>query len=644
LGTIFGIISKQGDQIDEELLQKCLKASCPWSPNDSATWLNSNIAFAYQQVVSSSGVLRDGLIIHSSGCTIAADCRIDYREELAIKLEINPRDLFNISDIRLILMSYLEWGESCVEYLAGDFAFAIWDKNNHKLFCARDQMGCRPFYYFEDDKYFLFSSQMNGFEPVPGVKFIPQERYILYHFSSKVLPKDKTLYEGINRLAPAYSLVFYPESSPVLKRYWDLDLDPECASLSIEIALDRFISIFRESVAQRIRNFPALGIELSGGLDSSSVAVVAKEVKQRGVNIHAFVNALSDEHRKEFYPFYDETSYGRSVADYANLDSFHVINGLHGKGSMEAVMESVKITHSPVVQLFPIFSDQLLDKVQEQGIHLLLSGFGGDECVTYSAQGILDEYAMKGDWKEVRLAISDKPLRKMIPILVKLWLEHRYHSFMEFVRRIFNGRKGFYRISDLAMDSSFQKAFRKIEKEWKAAENPPEYRIREKQRLRLMNESVSDRLENSYNLAQKRNIEYAYPLLDIKLITFVYSLPVDFKYRNGLGRYMMRMAMDGLIPDEIRLRASKFGATIPNLFYRFHLDQGEYFNLIDEAEKCNEFHYLNYNKLRWQIGKLMDQKNFLKLSFGPRIFFSSISLLILQKWKRDGKMKTGIKC
>lgn len=644
MGSIFGIISKRGNQIDEGLLHNCMIAIGQCAPGPYATWLEGNVAFACQHNRSHQDSNYKASHLNHAAYSIAADCRIDYREELIKELGIVKGDLKSFPDKLLILESYIKWGESCVEHLCGDFAFSIWDKNRQKLFCARDHMGCRPFYYFEDEQYILFSSNMRGFEPVPEVGFSPQEKYILHHFSSKALPRDATLYSGMKRLPPAHSLVYGTESRLVIKRYWDLEINSSYAELSLDKALEQFICILNEAVSQRIRDLPAFGVELSGGLDSSSVAVVAQEVKPKGAKVHSFINALSDDQKKGFFPFFDETAYGRSVSDYAGLDSFQVINGEKGKASLESILDAIEITHTPVMQLFPVFSDQLLDRVREQNLELILSGFGGDECVSYHARGFLNECAARGDWGEVRRSLVGKSPLKRMTIWVKLFLEHRLINHSKFLKKIVPNRKALYRAGDVAMDATFLKSFMDLEKERQDSRNPVEYMIREQQKRRLNHESVSDRLENSCLLARKRNIEYAYPLLDIRLLEFVYSLPSEFKFRNGMGRYMMRQAMEGLLPDNIRLRTSKFGAAIPNIFYRFHLDQDEYFKLIDEAEEQNNFHYLNYNKLRWQIGKLMDQKNFEKLSFGPRIFFSSISLLILQKWKREGKMNTGIKC
>ena len=624
MGSIFGIISKQGNEIIKGHL-----------PESSSSWNYNNIAFAAELVETSP----DGNL------KIVSDCRLDYIEELGQKLEIELKELDGISDGQLILMAYQKWGDNCVENLLGDFAFAIMDTESGKLFCARDHLGCRPFFYYEDNQYFLFSSTPLGFESIPGVNFLPRDEAILHLFNSKALPVNLTLYSGINKLAPAHSLVFSPKSRPFIKRYWDLEIDPEFSQMSYDRAQELFTKMLKEAVAQRIRKHRAFGVELSGGLDSSAVTSLAGDLKPDGAKLHAFTNALSDEQQKYYFPFVDEASYAKKVIEYVGADAFHIIEGVKERASLEALIRAMEISHMPLFQLFPAFSDQLLDKVEEQNLNLLLSGFGGDECITYSAHGILHEYANQGEWGKIEKALEGRPFSKKMGTKIKLFIEHRLFCGSTFLfKALLKKGQNRYRVSDLALKKVYKKPFLKLEKKWRNAARTPEYRIREQQRKRLIHESVSDRLENSYFQAQQRNIEYAYPLLDIKLLRLVYSLPAEYKNRRGLGRYLMREAMVGLLPEEIRMRTSKFGAAVPNIFYRFHLDRDEYLKLIDEAEQNNKFHYLDYDKLRWQIGKLMDQENFVKLSFGPRIFFSSISLLLLQKWKREGKMDTGIKC
>lgn len=624
LGFIFGIISKQDNEIKKEQLPK----NCSFS-------IENNIAFAaHEEDISHEGDLK-----------VVANSRLDYREELAKKLELDFEVLDGFSDALIILRSYKKWGESCVDHLLGDFAFAIMDQKKKVLFCARDHMGCRPFYYYEDEKYFLFSSNLKGFETTPEVNFLPSEKYLLHIFNSKVLPAESTFYLGMKRLVPAHSMLYRVESGPHIMQYWDLEINSDFSNLSYEEALKLYKKLLKDAVAQRVKNVPSIGLELSGGLDSSAIAALSEKVKKEGANIHAFSNALSVENQKQFYPFSDETEFAKKAVDHIGIDAFHMIEGEKMNPSLKAIARAVEITHSPLFQLFAAFSDQLLEKVKEQNVHLLLSGFGGDECASHIARGILNEYAEKGEWKKIGRTLEGKSAFKKLEEYVKLILEHLvFKGSSNMIKRLLSKRQNRYRFSDLAMGDAFKEPFMKLERKRKDERNKPEYRIREQQRSRLMHLNLSDRLENSYFQAQQRNIEYAYPLLDVKLLRLVYSLPADYNYRNGIGRYLMRDAMKDLLPDEIRLRNNKFGAAVPNIFYRLHLDQDEYLKLIDEAEQNNEFHYLDYDKLRWQIEKLMDQKNFIKLSFGPRIFFSSISLLLLQKWKREGKMKTGIKC
>lgn len=624
LGSIFGIISKQGKKIEEGLLAE-----------HPAVSLDNCKALAGQQVEISEG----------GNLKIVSDCRIDYREELGGKLGLIDNVLDRFSDGQLILQAYQKWGESCVEHLLGDFAFAITDQKRDILFCARDQMGCRPFYYYEDDQYFILSSNVKRFEAIPGVSFLPKEKYLLHLFNSKALPVNDAFYSGMKRLAPAHALVFDLKSGPVVKRYWDLEVEPEYSNLSFDEALELYKKLLKDAVSQRIRKYANFGVELSGGLDSSVVTALAREVTPDGTQFHAFSNALSVKHQKQFYPFTDETDYAKKVVSYLGNDNLHLIDNREERGSLEPLAGAMSFIHGPLFQVFPAFSDLLLDKVEEQELHLLLSGFGGDECVTYSASGILHEFAEQGDWSKVGRELENKQTISKLWIYIKLFLEHRvFKRRSYFIRRLLKKGQYRYSLSDLAMNAAYRKLFMKWEKERKKSVKMTDFRIREQQRLRLMHESLSDRMENSYFQAQKRNIEYAYPLLDIKLLSLVYSLPVDYKIRKGVGRYLMREAMKDLLPDEIRLRNNKFGVPIPNISFRISQDREEYLKLIDEAEQNNKFHYLDYDKLRWQLEKLTDQKNFMRLRFGPRIFFSSMSLLLLQKWNREGKMNTGIKC
>ena len=201
-----------------------------------------------------------------------------------------------------------------------------------------------------------------------------------------------------------------------------------------------------------------------------------------------------------------------------------------------------------------------------------------------------------------------------------------------------------YRVRDLAFNQKLGREFLFWEQKWKAKRPGRPKTVRDQHRMRLSNDHVADRLEQSCLLAREHGLEYVYPLLDIRFLSFVYSLPSHFKSRDGLGRYLAREALRGFIPEEIRSGSNKFGAAIPNVFFRLGLDADLMKNLIEDSRRANDYHYVDYDKLLWQLEKLMEQKRIPNLGFGPKVFISTLSLLILQKWKREGKMITGIKC
>lgn len=153
---------------------------------------------------------------------------------------------------------------------------------------------------------------------------------------------------------------------------------------------------------------------------------------------------------------------------------------------------------------------------------------------------------------------------------------------------------------------------------------------------------LADRMETSCILARERGIEYAYPLLDVRLVRFVYSLPEAYKNSHGSGRYLMRRALQGKVPEELRVRNNKFGAALPNVFYRLVQDKEEIRALIKRSRAECQYHYVDYKVLEEQLDRLSDMDAVAELKIGPRIFFSTLSLLMLQQLKREGILDSGI--
>ena len=132
-------------------------------PDGSNTWCEGPVAFGHQMLMTTPESLNENLPFHDekAGLAITADARIDNRKELSKHLDIEDNE--NLADSYFILKAYEKWGENCPEKLLGDFAFAIWDSNKEQLFCARDHMGVKPFYYYLSDEPFSLQLRLKHF-------------------------------------------------------------------------------------------------------------------------------------------------------------------------------------------------------------------------------------------------------------------------------------------------------------------------------------------------------------------------------------------------------------------------------------------------------------------------------------------------
>ena len=145
-------------------------------------------------------------------------------------------------------------------------------------------------------------------------------------------------------------------------------------------------------------------------------------------------------------------------------------------------------------------------------------------------------------------------------------------------------------------------------------------------------------------MAQQHGIEYRYPFLDVKLVEFFYSLPSEYKFKNGMGRYLFRMAMEEILPEKIRMRNDKGGNTIPNVFARVLKDEEIFREIIEEGRLKNQYHYVDYDKLHEMLDSFKNTGGSIRKDYGLRAFQSPLSVLILQKWQREGEIDIGIKC
>ena len=219
--------------------------------------------------------LHETLPFEEENLIITADARIDNRKELLEKLDIENKE--KISDSYFILKAYQKWDEKCPEKLLGDFVFVIWDKNNKKLFCARDHMGVKPFSYYLSDDLFLFASEIKALFAITNLPLKLNETYLSNYLTLINTDRSSTFYENISRLPASTSLTITSDSNN-LNKYWKLNRNHKVRLNSDEEYVERFRDIFTEAVNCRLRSAFPVGSMLSGGLDSSFITCIAQNI------------------------------------------------------------------------------------------------------------------------------------------------------------------------------------------------------------------------------------------------------------------------------------------------------------------------------------------------------------------------------
>lgn len=278
-----GMVNLDGAPVDRALMSRFEEFLQAHGPDGQGQWVEGNVGLVHTLFATTEESRGERQPMSLDGnAWIVADARIDGRDELIRELAAHGCGASKRRpDTELILHAYSVWGEVCVEHLIGDFAFAIWDARQRKLFCARDHFGVRPFFYAHVGKTFVFGNAIDAPRLHPDV---PDDLYEPAIGDFLVLGAgfdlDRTAREGVWRLAPAHVLIV-AEGEVRTRRYWTLPVDPPTFYRHSRDYVEHFLQLFEQAVADRLRTNRA-AVLLSGGMDSSSVAAMAKRVTDKG--------------------------------------------------------------------------------------------------------------------------------------------------------------------------------------------------------------------------------------------------------------------------------------------------------------------------------------------------------------------------
>ncbi|WP_447972599.1 asparagine synthase (glutamine-hydrolyzing) [Nitrospira sp. Kam-Ns4a] len=552
-----------GRPVDPSLLRRMMDTIAYRGPDGSGQWIRGSVALGHCMLWTTPESLeeRQPLTDDTGALCLALDGRVDNRDELKAALRSKGIGLRTDTDAELMLRAYEAWGEECPAHLLGDFAFVIWDGWNRQLVGARDPMGVKPFYYYYDDRLVLCASEIPPLLAHPAVKREINEGMLGEYLACEITSQEETLYANIRRLPPAHVLLVRPKGL-WKKRYWSVDPERTLRYRTDQEYADHFRAVLHEAVRCRLRSYGPVGAYLSGGLDSSSVVGVAQTLYRDGL--------AADQGFETFSLVFpglpcDERPFIEEVERLWGLTS--------NRARPEAWEPTAWANCARQSQDFPGYpngtmANPLRALAQEKGIRVLLTGGGGDEWLAgsfYHAADLLRQWRILPLLRRISRASGSSAPRELahafLGYAVQPLLPTRLHRML---RKVFTRDgvphwivRGFARRIHLADRLAVPSE----------APRFPSFAQAEIYAT-LTSGWWPHSCEVEERAASRFGLEERHPLTDLRLAEFALALPEDQRWRGAVPKFILRQAVQGLLPESVRQRVTKveFSAVFSEAF------------------------------------------------------------------------------
>lgn len=538
---IAGIIHFDGKPVEQSDLKKMTDAIAHRGPDGEGFFIDGAVGFGHRRLavidLSPAGMQP----MTRFGCTITYNGEIYNYVELRKQLLESGWHFSTQTDTEVILAAYQKWGPSCVNYLNGMWAFALYDPANQIVFCSRDRFGEKPFYYVSADKKFLFASEIRGIreampaEPLPNK--IMMARFLAFEQAEHF---RETFFCGVLKLEAAHQLLIDLRTGSIKSNpYYSLLRTDEWRSISIREATALLREKLQHAVSIRIRSDVKVGTCLSGGLDSSAIAWFASKLyKPQIFGEFTGITAGSADVRK------DETSYAREVASALSMDWQPTTPKAK---DFETVFETVlKAQEEPFDSSSVLMQYMLMQHAHRQGLRVLLDGQGADEVLLGYKQHLAWALNELPIFQAGKLAIQSLKKYQISPKELLLLLTYHSVAKRKRARQLFKWkalRKDLYQ--QLIYEADVE-AGRMND-------------LFSKQRNELEHRSLPMLLRYEDKNAMAFSIETRLPFLDKEVVEFLMNIPTPLKVRNGWSKYLLRMAISGDLPDIVVWRRGKIG-------------------------------------------------------------------------------------
>lgn len=527
-------------------------------PDGSGFFQMRHLAVGHRrlQIIDLSDKAQQPMIDNELGLGVVYNGAIYNYKELRAELQSKGYRFFSAGDTEVILKAYAEWGEYCVEHLSGMFAFALWERDSGRLFCARDRLGIKPFYFSQTSKSFRFASTLPALLAAGDIDTkldpVALHHYMTFH---SVVPAPHTMIAGIRKLPPATAFSIEPDGRQKFRQYWSLEYPAQERSrgqspqLSWEEHKQQVLASLRTAVQRRLVADVPVGVLLSGGLDSSLVVGLLSELGQQDINTFSvgFEN-VGGETGNEF-------EYSDLIAKHYGTQHHRLF--VDSKTLLPNLRDCVKAMAEPMVS-HDVIGFYLLSQQVSQHVKVVQSGQGADEVFAgyHWYPPLLDSHNVAQDYAQVFFDRTHKEYSQAVnPEMV----ERDYSR--EFIQEYFRRTQRFRPVEQaLHLDTNVM--------------------------------LVDDPVKRVDNMTMAWGLEARVPFLDHDLVELAAKVPAEYKIESG-GKFILKEAAREVIPSAVIDRPKGY-FPVPALKY---LD-GVYLTFVQDilnAPEARERHLFQQN-------------------------------------------------
>jgi len=529
-------------------------------PDAGGEYLDEQVGLAHRRlaIIDLSEAGNQPMLSVDEKLVIAFNGEIYNFLELREELEKEGFTFKTHTDTEVILALYQKEGEACLEKLNGMFAFALWDKAKQKLFIARDRIGKKPLYYYQQDGRFAFASEIKSLLTLPDIPREIRLDAVYDFFAYQYVPDPKSIFKHIHKLSPGHYMTVTTQGIEI-QQYWDISLK-EVSRESEKQLTEQLLELATRCTKRRMISDVPLGAFLSGGIDSSGVVAMMAKISEASVKT---CSIGFDEKR------FNETEFAQIVADQYKTEHYELTVHQNVKDNLEKI---VRYFDEPFADpsLVPTY---FVSELARQQVTVAISGDGGDEVFAgyekYSVDAIenrlrkmFPHWLCKKVFPKVAklLAKSDATVcRKGKSLLTSLSLEPAMgfylsnamiedHHWNVLIKPEIKDKLGGYHPSKITTDiyesSDGQDHLAKI--------------LYTDMKTYL----PGDILVKVDRMSMANSLEVRAPILDKEILEFAATVPSDMKFFKGEKKHILKEAFKPLLPDEILYR-KKMGFSVP---------------------------------------------------------------------------------